>query len=162
MEYFLDGYNLFFWMTKESKSFSKERIEFIQSLQTYFRKLHLSGFLIFDGRHRREEESGRSYDDPLEIIYAPLGQTADSYIIEKLSVFKNPKEAIVVTNDKGLSSHARALNVIVMNNHSFLTYLLNKSSSHQETKKKKESSQNIERLLKIFERKSDTEDNSSF
>ncbi len=139
-------------MKKDSKPFSEERTEFIQSLQIYFRKLHLSGYLIFDGRHRREEESGRSYKDPLEIIYAPLGQSADAYIIEKIQTVKNPKEVTVVTNDKGLIRHAKALKVSVMSNHEFLDYLL-KRSTPQETKKTKESSHNIERLSKIFEKK---------
>lgn len=151
MIYLIDGYNLLFFVSEGPKNFSRERQEFIASLQNCFSCLHLSGLLVFDGKHRRDEESGRSYEEPLEIIYAPSGQSADNYIVEKLQSLKNPKDAIVVTNDKGLSLHARALKAQIMDNDSFLSFILSRMSPKKKTKKTKDSPQNIERLSKIFE-----------
>ena len=114
--------------------------------------MRLKGALVFDGSHRRDEESGLSYQNPLELVYTPKGQSADEYIIEQLERLKNCKSITVVTNDQGLRKIAGALKANVQSNRSFLTWLAKRS------KRKKgklpvirETSQQIERLIKIFE-----------
>lgn len=151
MIYFIDGYNLLFFAIDNPDRFKKQKEEMVEYLQRVFSKHRLSGFLVFDGKHRREEESGRSYDDPLEIVYAPKGQSADSYIVEKIASFQNPKETTVVTNDKGLVAHAKEVGALTMNNGAFLSFLHQKQAPKTAEKQAKDSLRNIERLLRLFE-----------
>lgn len=152
MIYFIDGYNLLFFAIDDPNRFLKQKQEMIAYLQSAFLQCRLSGFLVFDGKHRREEESGRSYDDPLEIVYAPKGQSADQYIVEKVSLLKNPKEAMVVTNDKGIIAHVRELGALTSTNASFLKSLHTRSAPIHKEKLTKDTPKNIERLLRIFEK----------
>ncbi len=151
--YLLDGYNLIFSLFQEEGSISKKREQLVSDLQKMFRKLQLKGVLVFDGAHRREEESGRGYQSPLEIVYTPKGQTADSAILEILTLSSNPKEITLVTRDKGLIRQARAKGCHVQSPQQFVQFLEKRKQKPQEEKQVKETKQNIERLLKIFTRK---------
>lgn len=152
MYFYLDGYNLLFGLTNSKQTLATQRQQFIQFLQTQFAAHHIKGTLVFDGSHRREEESGLSYRHPLEIAFAPKGQSADAYIIEKVEAEAHRRQIIVVTNDRGLSLQARSLGATVQKNDAFVQFLKKKSM-----KKKKggkvivETEKNITRLLKIFE-----------
>jgi predicted RNA-binding protein with PIN domain len=154
VKYLIDGYNLLFSFLDTSKELKNKRDELIHSLQKSFSHLQLSGMLIFDGAHRREEESGRIYVKNLEIIYTPKGQNADSYILEKIECATNPKEITVVTNDTGLSRQARSLRAHVQNNQSFLKKIQQAFLSTSNDKMTQENPKNKERLLKIFENRS--------
>lgn len=152
MYFFIDGYNLLFTCGEEGRSLQNQRDHLIQWIRSEFGNMRLKGALVFDGSHRRDEESGLSYQNPLELVYTPKGQSADEYIIEQLERLKNCKSITVVTNDQGLRKIAGALKANVQSNRSFLTWLAKRS------KRKKgklpvirETSQQIERLIKIFE-----------
>lgn len=149
----IDGYNLLFFAIDHLDRFKEQKEEMIDYLKRVFSKHRLSGFLVFDGKHRREEESGRSYDEPLEIVYAPKGQSADNYIVEKVAAFQNPKETTVVTNDKGLIAHAREAGALIINNGAFLAFLHQKMAPKTGEKMMKDTPRNIERLLRLFEQK---------
>jgi predicted RNA-binding protein with PIN domain len=150
--YILDGYNLLFTLTESDHPLAKQRTKIILFLQKKFAALKMHGILVFDGRVRRGEESGRSYPSPLEVIYTPKGESADQFIIERIESSQNPREITVVSNDRGLIANARPLGAKTIANADFIEWLL--------TRKKKTSSpkphiadtkQNIDRLLKIFE-----------
>jgi uncharacterized protein len=147
--YLIDGYNLLFSSIQSSKDFRSQREELILYLQNKFASKGLSGLLIFDGSHRREEESGRNYTSPLEIIYSPKGQTADSFILEKIELTKNRKAITVITNDAGLIRQARGFGANVQGSDTFIKSL-HKNAPKKE-KEFRESPKNIEKLLKIFE-----------
>lgn len=150
MIYLLDGYNILFFYENSKSSFTNTRNNLIFSLQNKFKELHLTGCLIFDGAHRRDEESGRTYSNPLEIIYTPKGQNADSYIIERIRMMKNPKEVTLVTNDQGLIRQANACKAHVQSVEKFFHFLERKSKKPRDTKTEKETPHNLARLLKIF------------
>lgn len=155
MYYLIDGYNLIFSLIESKDSLSLQREKVIRYLQKKFAQLHLSGMLVFDGKHRRDEESGLSYPSPLIVGYAPKGQSADAYIFAEAQKAKNPKEVIVITNDRGLSSHIRSIGAKVQSNQAFILTLKSRSKKTK-TKTKaepKDSEQNIARLLEIFEKK---------
>lgn len=121
-------------------------------MQKKFSKHSLQGMLVFDGSHCRHEESGLSYASPLEIAYTPKGQIADAYILEKLEWDQKKKASTVVSNDKHLCREARALGAKTQSNETFLRYLeKKKASGRKHPPEPKDSPQNIERLLKIFE-----------
>jgi predicted RNA-binding protein with PIN domain len=149
LDYILDGYNILFHHIDSPKAFADQREDLIHYLQMRFALLGLKGLLIFDGSHRREEISGRAYRSPLEIVYTPKGQNADSYILEQIELAKNPKDITLVTNDAGLKRQARALRAHVQSNKDFIIFL--KQTHPKKEKHIQETPKNMERLLKIFE-----------
>lgn len=157
MYYLIDGYNLIFSLIESKESLQTLRQKVIRSLQKQFAKRGISGTLVFDGAHRRDEESGLSYSSPLIIAYAPKGQSADDYIVEWIEAAKNPKQITVVTNDRGLAMHAKSHGAKAQSNDLFIDWLRKRKKKGKETEPK-DSQQNIERLLKIFEEKLKEED----
>lgn len=152
MFYYIDGYNFIFTLTDTKKPLLHQRKSLVSFLQKKFSKLSLQGMLVFDGSHCRLVESGLSYASPLEIAYTPKGQTADAYILEKLEWDKKKKASTVVSNDKHLCREARSLGAKTQSNEAFLRYLEKKRPARREKAyEPKDSPQNIERLLKIFE-----------
>ncbi len=121
----------------------------------------MKGTVVFDGSHQPDEQSGLSYKSPLVIAYSHQGQTADQYILEKLEVAKTPSELTIVTNDKGLSMHARNYGAKSMTIPEFLAQI--KKKHHQkkgvvaEKKPSAISERELNRLLKIFEERLDEE-----
>ena len=150
MVYFLDGYNILFSLIESKQSLASQRERLIHFLQKQFAALHLKGIIVFDGAHRRDEESGLSYRSPLEIAYAPKGQSADSYIVEKIEIAQNPTLITVVTNDRGLGAHARSHGAKLLSNRSFIE-LLQKKKKKGKKAEVSETPHHIDRLLKIFE-----------
>jgi predicted RNA-binding protein with PIN domain len=118
-------------------------------LRKKFAARKISGTLIFDGTHKRDEESGLSYPSPLIVAYAPNDQSADEYIIEKVRMSLNAKQTTVVTNDKGLSRHAKSYGAKVLSSEDFLIFLNKKQKV--KSKNPVESQANFDRLLHIFE-----------
>lgn len=149
MNYYIDGYNLIFTLIDSNETLQHLRQKLIRHLQKKFSQLHLSGVLVFDGSYRKGEESGLSYPSPLIVAYTPKGQSADQYILEQI---EGKKQVIVVTNDKGLTLQAKSLGAKVQSNEDFIRWLTKKKTKQKEVEPK-DTKQNIERLLKIFEDK---------
>lgn len=153
MYFFIDGYNLLFSWSEEKSSLENRRVQLVEWIQREFKRMRLEGTVVFDGSHRRDEESGRSYPSPLEIVFTPKGQSADEYIIERLEARKRKKTITVVTNDQGLRRHVRSFDAKTMSNNSFLIWLAKRERKRKAKKSVifRESSFQEERLLKIFE-----------
>jgi len=141
MYYLIDGYNLLY-------SLQESRDRLVKWFQKEFAQLDQSGMIVFDGAHRRDEESGRAYGNPLEVSFAPKGQTADAYILEQVQLLKN---VTVVTNDGGLKRQARAFGAKTMTNEAFLEWLAKKRKKKVKKVEVRESPREMERLLKAFE-----------
>ncbi|HSX10337.1 MAG TPA: NYN domain-containing protein [Chlamydiales bacterium] len=150
MYYLIDGYNLIFSLIQSKDTLQTLRRKVVRTLQVKFAKKGISGTLVFDGAHLRDEESGLSYSSPLIIAYAPKGQTADDYIVEHIETSKNPKLITVVTNDRGLIMHAKSHGAKVQSNDAFIRWLEKRKKRSKEVEPK-DTQQNIDRLLKIFE-----------
>jgi predicted RNA-binding protein with PIN domain len=152
MYYYLDGYNLLFTLTDSKRTLATQRQNVIGFLQRQFALRKMAGTLVFDGSIRRGEESGRSYPSPLEVVYTPKGQTADAYILEEIESAKNRRQCTVVTNDKGLTRQARALQAKTMETAAFIQWLQKRKTSPSK-KEIVETQHHFERLLKAFEEK---------
>ena len=150
MIYLIDGYNLIFSLIESKEKLQTLRQKVIQALQKSCSIKKIQGMIVFDGIHRRDEESGLVHSAPLAVAYAPKGQTADEYIVEQIECTDNPKQVTVDTNDKGLALHAKAAGSKVLKNDEFIHWL-QKKKKKTKAMDPKESEQNIERLLKIFE-----------
>ena len=155
MYYYIDGYNLLFRMAETNHTLKKRRDSVVRYLQKEFSLLKIGGLIVFDGKHRRDEESGLSYPSPLEIAYAPRGQTADHYIIERIELEKKPALITVVSDDKGLLRAAQAIGAKTQSNSSFIRFLEQKKVKKKGKKivEPKETQRNIDRLLVIFEKR---------
>lgn len=157
--YLLDGYNLLFTLTESDHPLSDQRQRMVRFLQKRFAALKLEGIVVFDGKVRHHEESGRSYPSPLEIVYTQKGQSADAFIIEKLELSNKARQITVVTNDKGLIANVRSYGAKLLKNEEFIKKILIKKKNSTETKVDiADSKKNIERLQAIFEKKLKEED----
>jgi len=154
MFYYIDGYNLIFSLVDSSRPLAQQREKIIRFLQKEFGSLGWKGIIVFDGSHKRGEESGLGYASPLEIAYTPKGQTADEYILEKLEWGKKIALMTVVSNDRGLTRQARSLGAKTESNEAFAGRLKRRKAKKKEKViEPRETQKNIDRLLKIFEDK---------
>jgi uncharacterized protein len=160
MQYLIDGYNFLFRLIESRRPLQSQRQLLIRSLQIEFKKLGLAGTLVFDGRHRRDEQSGLSYHSPLVIAYSHSGQTADQYILEQLENSVLASQATVVTDDRFLSSSARTLGAKTLSLQTFLAMLEKKHARKTQRREDlldqrpfRETKHHTERLIRIFEEK---------
>lgn len=152
MHYYVDGYNLLFVAVEKKQSLKTARAQLVLYLQKRFAALHLQGTLVFDGAHRRDEESGLSYPSPLVVAYSPKGQTADEYILEHIEQSRRKSQVTVVTNDRNLKMHAQSLGAQALSNSAFIQRLKNRKK-RGEMKEPRETEHQIERLNEIFEKR---------
>lgn len=152
MYFFIDGYNLLFTALESKLPLQKQRNHFVVWMQSEFTNGKLQGTIVFDGAHRREEESGLSYPSPLIVAYTPKGQSADEYIVEQLEATQNCKIITVVTNDAGLKRHARAAGAKTQSNSDFLEWLIKRAKKKRPKNRPfRETDHQISRLAQIFE-----------
>ncbi|MBI5272944.1 MAG: NYN domain-containing protein [Chlamydiia bacterium] len=152
--YFIDGYNLLFALQESSRSLLSQREHLIQFLQQLFTQHRWQGLLVFDGTIRADEESGRSYPSPLEVVYTSKAQSADDYIVECIAFSKYPKKITVITNDRRLTANAHSLGAKTMPTKRFIEHLMirkQKPLVNLEKDPIAETKHQIERLRKIFE-----------
>ncbi len=118
--------------------------------------LGLKGILIFDSNpsHARAYPT-KSTLSHLEVAHAPINVEGDLYILEYLSIIKNPARYRLITSDRALSQAAKNLKVTSINSEDFYTLLfdlsLSKDAIRSELKPLFESKRELERLQKIFE-----------
>ncbi len=163
MEYLIDGYNFLFSSFESKKPLQVQRALIIESLRKEFSRLHLRGILVFDGAPASNDRAEREYKSPLTIVYTPKFESADSFILQYLETSETPSHWTVVTNDRFLASQARSLKAHTLSSEGFF-HLLEKKTEALRKKKSavdgekafRESKQELERLLQIFEgRKTD-------
>jgi predicted RNA-binding protein with PIN domain len=150
--YYIDGYNLLFHCVEPGRSLQQQRGALVRWLQLAFTRAGWAGTLVFDGTHRRDEESGRSYPSPLEVAFAPRGQTADAYIIEAIETARHRRPITVISNDRALRRNAQSYGVKAQPIASFLRLLEAKIRKDPPSKGvSKETPYQMQRLQKIFE-----------
>ncbi len=134
MHYYIDGYNLLFYLLGVGKNDLKsQRDRIIQTLNIKIESLALDLTLVFDS-HLSPGDASRSHFHHLEVLYTPEGVTADDFIIQLLEGSKDATKEVVVTNDKELSMRAKHQYASTQSLENFLNWL-NRRYSNQ-TKKK--------------------------
>jgi hypothetical protein len=109
MHYFIDGYNLLFYLFgRASPDLKSQRNQLIYDLNIKIEALALDVSLIFDS-HLCPGEGSRSHFGFLEIVYTPHNMTADDFMIKKIKRSSHPTQEVLVTNDRELASRARHL-----------------------------------------------------
>lgn len=155
MEYWIDGYNLLFYLQEtESKSFQESRENLLKFVHKNFS--HKKIVLFFDAAFQEDELYHAINFQNFTIIYTPSKMSADNFILEKLSYEKYPKSITVVSSDNGLLSKVIDLDGKTKTLESFLKAPKQKKSKGDE-KPSTQPDHELERLLKIFEDKFNNE-----
>jgi len=162
MHYFIDGYNLLFAVIHSEDTLEKRRETIIQLIQKHLIPLHVEATLVFDSK----QEDVEFHDiDSLRIVFTKKGLSADEYIIHELSLLSNPDQETVVTSDKRLAHLAKNYNAHTLSISAFIEKI-------EKIAKKKgktppyldaftDSDANIHRLLKIFEKRMNENDDDN-
>ena len=152
MHYWIDGYNLLFYLPKTNGSFEEKRRVLIAQINEQVKNLSLIATIVFDASDPTQKHDSRSHYDCLEIIYTHSKKSADDAILEAVELSKRRSNLCVVSSDKGLSSKAKALGSEVLSLSDFLHFLFkrHKRSLLKEESDYQDSPREIERLLKIF------------
>ena len=147
MEYWIDGYNLLFFLLNEENNFENSRQELINYISENHSHKKLT--VIFDAHHSDDEFVHITENKGIEVIFTPSKVTADQFIIEKLSFAKNPKIITVVTSDNGVLLNAKSLGAKTQKLKTFLK-ATKKQKNFLEEKPTVDSDPELERLLKAF------------
>ena len=152
MHYYIDGYNFLFFLFDEVDPLKSKRDEVISEVQEILCSLSLKVSIIFDSHHNHSSFFPSSFNQRgLEIVYTASKQTADEYILEKLSFSKNNSLKTIVTSDNFLAKESRKLGAHTVSIDEFLKVILKKKKNKHLNESKIEHSFENERWLKIFE-----------
>mgnify|MGYP000116276111 FL=1 len=123
MHYIIDAYNLLGQMDSISLSESGKEQKLIDFLQRFAKSIKLS--LVFDGKEdysfARKERL-----EKLTVIYSPIDQSADAYIIEKLKGSSN--DLCAVTNDREIVAAAKKHKCQTLSCQAFLALILTRDT----------------------------------
>lgn len=123
MHYLIDGYNLLFSLYGPVENHLKAfRESLIQSLNIPIEFLTLDVSIVFDS-YLYPGEGSRSHFRHLEILFTAETITADDFIIHFLKNCQNPHRELIVTNDRGLTLHAKSLGAHTQKIEAFLHWL---------------------------------------
>ena len=152
MHYYIDGYNFLFSLFDEVDPLKSKRDEVICEVQEILSSLSLKVTIVFDSHHNHSSFFPSSFNQKgLEIVYTASNQTADEYILEKLSFSKNNSLKTIVTSDNFLAKESRKLGAHTVSINEFLKVVLKKKKNKYLNESKIEHSFENERWLKIFE-----------
>ncbi|GAB4193540.1 MAG: hypothetical protein Tsb0015_16310 [Simkaniaceae bacterium] len=158
MHYLIDGYNLLFHVFPQTKDFIACQSVLWDKLQELLTSFPSNATVVLDSF----EENGRSYPskaqiENLEIIYSPQQMSADEYILEYLQTHTAINQ-VVVTSDRALAEKAKRLGAKILTVEDFLNKIRKKRKRKKQEEQKekaiqKDTKDNIDRLLKIFEKR---------
>ena len=127
MHYYIDGYNFLFSLFDEVDPLKSKRDEVICEVQEILCSLSLKVTIVFDSHHNHSSFFPSSFNQKgLEIVYTASNQTADEYILEKLSFSKNNSLKTIVTSDNFLAKESRKLGAHTVSINEFLKVVLKK------------------------------------
>lgn len=128
LHYFIDGYNLL----HSTNRFGSSPIQVLRAkLLQYIEEQHLSGSsknsvtIVFDGHASDQRFAKGSF---INVIFSN-DNDADTVIKEKVDGMSNPRNAIVVTNDKSIQKWVRGAGAHVISCEDFLRGSVQKKPS---------------------------------
>ncbi|NGX51051.1 MAG: hypothetical protein K1060chlam2_00908 [Chlamydiae bacterium] len=163
MRYLIDGYNLFFNIQKSVLPLQQKREKFLEDLDREIALIKMDATLVFDSNQEHTESFPSSKKmQALEVVFSPKHLSADAYILELLSW--NSHNTTLVTSDRELSLKATHLGATTQPIEEFIALLLKrgakKTAQIEEKVELRESNANMQRLLKIFEKKLRDDENA--
>ena len=159
IHYYVDGYNLLFHLynrsTETSISLQKKRDYLLFFIQKQLLATNLFVIIVFDAASQERTTPSVTDIKTCEIIFTPQGQSADDFILEKISF--SSKQTTVVTSDKKLALSCKEFGANILSIEEFLSFLSKKKNKKRESsyeiKQQEETSFHMERLQKIFEKR---------
>ncbi len=157
MRYWIDGYNLLFRLPLTKESLEAKRKRVILDLNEQAELLGLDITLVFDAFDKTRSLDLRSHYQALEIIYTTSKQTADESILDSIECSRHPEKICVVTSDKDLARKSKVLRANTLSLKEFFHFIFKrqKKAAASSFVECKDSPREIDRLLKIFEKKLD-------
>ncbi|MDF2576563.1 MAG: hypothetical protein K0S74_47 [Chlamydiales bacterium] len=128
MKYYVDGYNLLFRLNPTFRTYKKirdlhtVRNKLIHELSDKVTLLELNLTLVFDGADEFDNFS-RSHFQGLDLIFTPLGTSADDYFITLLQKVTHPQHYTMITNDRELLNKSHSLGACVLRVDDFYDWL---------------------------------------
>ena len=129
MKYYIDGYNYIFGHLDLKKNLQQQREALICDLNQKAALLNLTIIIVFDAHYQPGDEAITHYKH-IKIIYTAEHESADDYILKKLSSVSYPKQYTLVTSDNSLSRKARAEHVHTESIDEFIEWI-NKRYQHR-------------------------------
>jgi predicted RNA-binding protein with PIN domain len=149
VHYFIDGYNLLFYLFQDEKPLKGQRDELIDILNEAAETLNLHLTVVFDA-HYHPENYIRTHVSHLEIIYTDFGESADAYIIDAVSMASHPASITVVTHDRSLARSVKKEGAHTESTKAFFRSL-HKRQTKQPRKKKTEKKQILSPMKTVIE-----------
>jgi len=155
MRYLVDAYNFLFRLSTDWHfDLRRQRETLIRAFNEKVEELKLDITLVFDGADMPRGDYTRGHWKNVEVVYTHEGLSADDYILHRLDEARKPKLYTVVSSDNVLNRMAKQRGASTMGVKDFLVLLKKKKRSHLRTNRSvSDTKVNIERLLKIFEKK---------
>lgn len=152
MVFFVDAYNLLFKLQPSQGSLEQKRATVISSINEFALHLNLTIILVFDATRQKERLGiARGHYEALEIIYTE-DKSADDFILKEVENARTPSQITVVTSDRELAGRSLQLGACTMSIRQFSEWLVCKKLRKRKTPIARDSPQNIQRLLEIFEK----------
>ena len=113
----VDGYNVI-----KSSGFSDDyqfnqlknlRERFLILIKEYKQKSPHKITVVFDGSKTNEVMLNKEHADGIDIVYSAGGQTADDIIRGMVEEAESPREIMVVSSDKGITTYVRKMGASV-------------------------------------------------
>ena len=163
MRYLIDGYNLFFKIQQNVLPLQKKRENFLEDLDREIDALNMHATLVFDSNQDQAEVFPSSKKlQALEVVFSPKHLSADSYILELLTW--DSHLTTLITSDRELALKATHLGARTQPIEDFIALLLRRRSKKEpkveDKSKLRESNANLQRLLKIFEKRLSEDENA--
>lgn len=157
LNYWIDGYNLFFRLHKNYQSLKKRKHTLLVTLNKMVKLLGYHVIIVFDGKQKEYLESYQQNWSDIVLIYTGYNQSADDLILERIQEYKILSNQIVVSSDRDLLKKARLLGAQTETVEKFLNHLIQrvrkKMAVSFPSKDVSENPMQMDRLLKIFEAK---------
>jgi|GEM_PF-888466 len=106
MHYYIDGYNVLFRAFGIGGVLEEQRKALIESLCSKIQSLNLDATIVFDAYQYTGERNYYRHSN-VSIVFTPVGQDADEYILEALDTAPKPEHEIIITSDSRLAWRAR-------------------------------------------------------
>ncbi len=106
MHYFIDGYNMLFYIKHAHDDLQSQRESIIHDLNKKISVTNLDISIVFDSAFQIGGPT-RSHFGKLEILFTAEGETADEFIVDEIKNSPHPNQETVVTSDKKLAWRVR-------------------------------------------------------
>ncbi len=147
MPLLIDGHNLIGRMQGISLADPDDEVELVRRIRRYCYRSHHRATVVFDQGLPAGPDL-RLSKPPVEVIFAPVGSTADRVIRGRLRRARDPRGLIVVSSDHEVQAAARARGARVMGAEAFAARLT--VQPEQREQEKPEQLGSVEEWLSLF------------